>query len=165
VRAILAQDHEIPAARVWATRRGLEIFYNSDDLTLVLALAGRPEKEDSAWEPYLVRADLDEYDVLPPSWRFLDPRNGAAIGTPAYPQPTPNSVFHTNGLICAPWNRLAYQSEGGVHTDWSLGSGWKTSAPTHTRAATIPDMLDRIFRDMTRSRGRMTALPALAIQA
>jgi hypothetical protein len=161
VRATLAQDSEIPAARAWARRRGLDLAYDEEALTLRIALEGPPANEGSEREVYLVTAELEDYDVLPPIWRFVDLRNGAVIGPPAYPQPNGASVLHSNGLVCAPWSRLAYSSEGGPHGDWGAPTGWKTAAPGSSRALTIPDMLDRIAREVGRSRGRMAQLPPL----
>lgn len=163
VKAILAQESEIPAARAWARRFRLELAYDEEMLTLRLALQGPSADPGGEPEPYLVIAGLEDYDVLPPIWQFVDPRTGGVIGKAAYPQPPASpsmeSVLHSKGLICAPWSRLGYKSEGGVHTDWGALTGWKTAAPTRTHAVTIPDMLDRIGREVRRSRGRMAPLP------
>lgn len=161
VKAILSQDSEIPAASAWAHRRGFEFAYDEEALTIRLTLKGSGADQSGEPESYVVTASLEDYDVLPPIWRFVDPRTGAMIGKAAYPQPNGASVLHSNGLICAPWSRLAYSSEGGVHNDWGALTGWKTAAPNYTRALTIPDMLDRIGREVRRSRGRMAPLAPL----
>jgi len=161
VKALLAQESEMPAARAWAHRRGLELDYDAEAITLRLALVGPGAAPGAGPEPYLITASLEDYDVLPPIWRFVDPRTGAVIGTAAYSHPDGSSVLHSNGLICAPWSRLAYASEGGVHPDWGALTGWKTAAPTYTQALTIPDMLERITRDVRHSKGRMAPLPGL----
>jgi hypothetical protein len=162
VKAILSHDSEIPAAHAWACRRKLELEYDEDGLALRLPLNGPSIDPVGEPEPYLVTGSFDDYDVLPPVWRFVDPRTGANIGSAAYPQPVGSSVLHPNGLVCAPWNRLAYAGEGGPHSDWGVPTAWKTAAPSYTRALTIPDMLDRIAREVRASRGRMAALPPLA---
>jgi hypothetical protein len=161
VRAILAEESEIPAARAWAARRGLKLVYAEDALTLRVKLAGPPANKGDHREPYLVTAELEDFDVLPPIWRFLDPRTGAVVGPAAYPRPTGSSILHPNGLVCAPWSRLAYQAEGGPHPDWDAPTGWKTPRPPYTHATAIPDMLDRIAREVARSCGRMAPLPPL----
>lgn len=163
VRVILAQEQHIPAARTWAARRSIELSFDEDALSLCLQLEGPPANPAAEPETYRIVGDLDDFDVLPPVWRFVDPRNGSTIGKAGYPQPTGSSVFHGHGLICAPWSRLAYTDagEGGPHSDWGPQAGWKLAAPGHTRAVTIPDMLDRIYREVRTSRGRMAPLPSL----
>jgi hypothetical protein len=112
---------------------------------------------ENGGEHYLVIADMTDYDVLPPAWRFTDPRNGKIIGKAAYP--VASGIFHSDGVICAPWNRLAYGESGGPHSDWGLPTGWKTPRPPYTYAVTIPDMLERIVREIRGARGRMAPLP------
>jgi hypothetical protein len=160
VAATLGQPEEMPAAIAWAQRRGLDLVYVPSALTVRLVLDGPRVSDQHTRERYVVQGSLEDYDVVPPAWRFLDPRTDRAIGQPAYPQPAGNSILHGNGVICAPWNRLAYQVEGGPHGDWGPTTGWKTPRPGHTHAVTIPDMLDRIHREVQRSRGRMAPLPA-----
>lgn len=161
IAATLGQPEEIPAAVAWARRRGLDLAYDAAALTVQLVLDGPGVSDQHSWERYVVQGVLEDYDVLPPAWRFLDPRTDGVIGPAAYPRPVGDSILHGNGVICAPWNRLAYQVEGGPHGDWGLPTGWKTPRPPYTHAVTIPDMLDRIHREVTRSQGRMAALPPL----
>jgi hypothetical protein len=119
---------------------------------------------DCSSEDYLLEGEMADYSWQPPTWRFLDPRDGRDIGLPAYPAPgtMPNgSVLHTNGVICAPWNRLAYGDKGGPHSDWADSTAWRTTAPQHTRAHTIPEMLSRLHVEVTVSPGRMAPLPEL----
>lgn len=159
VRTILAQEQEIPAALAWTKRAGLELYYDKETLALALSLEGPPANESGSLEPYLLIGGLEDYDVLPPIWRFVDPRTREVIGPPAYPQPISGSVLHPNGLICAPWSRLAYSSEGGPHNDWGTPTGWKTAASGSSHALTIPDMIQRLVREVRQSRGRMAPLP------
>jgi hypothetical protein len=163
VRALLDQAHEVPAALSWARRHGIQAKYEQEPLTLEITLTGpsaggaaEVEVQTEA-ESYLVIADLTDYDVLPPAWQFVDPRNGKIIGTAAYP--VGGGIFHGNGVICAPWNRLAYGESGGPHSDWGPPTGWKTPRPPYTYAVTIPDMLERIVRETRGARGRMAPLP------
>ncbi len=161
VAATLGQPEEMPAAVAWACRRGLDLAYDAAALTVRLVLDGPGVSDQHTRERYVVQAVLEDYDVFPPAWRFLDPRTDGVIGQAACPRPVGTSILHGNGVICAPWNRLAYQVEGGPHGDWGPTTGWKTPRPPYTHAVTIPDMLDRIHREVKRSRGRMAALPPL----
>jgi hypothetical protein len=155
-------DQEIPAAIAWAEDKRLTYEWDRDDLSFSLRLEGRSENDGQiVIEPYLLVGSFHDYRVEPPTWRFLDPRTRAAIGPAAYPLgawPT-GSIFHGNGLVCAAWSRDAYHDRGGPHNDWGDGTAWQTAAPQHVQAATIPDMLARIYAELQLSPGRMAPLP------
>ena len=59
------------------------------------------------------------------------------------------------GIICAPFNRLAYNSHQGPHSDWGGPAQWMTAGPQYVHAVTIGDMLQSILRDFSFSKGRM----------
>lgn len=160
----LLEPSEIPAAIAWATEHRLEHEWDPEQLSFSLRLEGRGE--DGAVEPYLLRGEFDDYRVLPPSWRFLDPRTGDEIGKGAYPLGNwpRGSVLHGNGLICATWSRDAYKERGGPHTDWEDTTQWQVIARQHAQADTIPDMLARLHSEVKRSERRMAPLPAIADQ-
>jgi hypothetical protein len=161
VRGYLAADDEIPAAIRWAEIHDLKCGWDEGTLTLTLRLTGSNDAVGT--EPYLLVGTFEDYRVLPPTWRFVDPRNGADIGNAAYPQagPFPNgSVLHPNGVICAPWSRLAYQDRQGPHNDWGDATAWQTTARERTQADRIPDMLARILAEVKLSPGRLAPLPA-----
>lgn len=163
VLAYLAE--EIPAAIAWATDKGLEPEWNPDTLTFSLRLQGRGESETV--EHYLLVGTFDDYRVEPPTWRFLDPRTGDKIGAPAYPAGAwaNGSIFHSNGLICAAWNRDAYGDRGGPHANWGAATQWQTVGREYVQADTIPDMLARIYAELQLSCGRMQPLPAIQEEA
>lgn len=151
----------MPAALAWARRHHLDLSFEGDALSLHLPFEGPSANGADNPERYLIEGGLSDYDALPPMWRFVDPRTGQLIGPAAYPQPVGASVLHTNGLVCAPWSRLAYGSEGGPHSDWGVATGWKAAGPGSSQALTIPDMLERLGREVRSSRGRMAPLPPL----
>jgi hypothetical protein len=158
-------DQEVPAAIAWATNKGLQSEWKRDDLSFSLRLKGRGENDTV--EPYLLVGTFDDYRVEPPTWRFLDPRDGAQIGVAAYPAGVwPNgSIFHSNGLICATWSRDAYGDRGGPHANWGAATQWQTVAPESVQAATIADMLARIYYELQLSPHRMQPLPEITEQA
>ncbi len=165
VRGYLAADDEMPAAIKWAKIHGLEHSWDQETLTFTLRLTG-PNGAEST-EHYLLVGTFEDYRVLPPTWRFVDPRNGTDIGQPAYPQPGPfpnGSVLHTNGVICAPWSRLAYKDRGGPHSDWTDATAWQTTARDRTVADRIPDMLARVLAEVKLSPGRLAPLPPASEQ-
>lgn len=160
--AYLDDPFEVPAALAWADHHGLDLRWNRDALSLSLRLTGRSEGKGE--EPYLLTGQFDDYRVLPPTWRFLDPRNSEHLGAPAYPLgnwPT-GSIFHGNGVICAPWSRDAYAERSGPHIDWTDATLWQTIGSQHAQATTIPDMLARIYAEVQLSPRRMAPLPDLA---
>ncbi len=161
VRAHLAG--EIPRAQAWAEHHGLAHTWNADALKFTLALEGASQSENER-EQYLVIGTFEDYRAVPPTWRFVDPRNGSDIGLAAYPAPGSfqagaGSVLHGNGVICAPWSRLAYGDKQGPHTDWTDATLWQTPAVGQTDAREIPDMLSRIFYEVAASPNRLAPLP------
>ena len=161
VLAHLNAEGEIPGAVRWATHHGLEHSWDEEHLLLTVRLHG-PARENDAREEYLLSGTVDDYRVIPPAWRFLDPRDGADIGKAAFPAPGPfgvGSILHTNGVICAPWNRLAYANETGLHSNWTDLAKWESLEPNNTQARSIPDMLARIRAEVAMSPRRLEPLP------
>jgi len=157
-RGFVEASGEMPAAIKLAARRGLDLCYDRRELTASLALSGPPAAPDGGEEPYLIIASFDDYPLLPPIWQFVDPKTGRDIGLPGYPRPVGASVFHGNALVCAHWSRKAYQEEGGPHGNWGGVRNWQNPVEGSV-ALTIPDMLDRLIREVGSSRGRMGPLP------
>lgn len=163
VLAFLGADEEIPGAIRWAQHHGLAHTWDDTTLTFRVFLKG-PADGERPPEVYLLAGTFEDYRALPPSWRFLDPRTGRDIGGAAYPAPGPyqtGSVLHSQGVICAPWNLLAYKTQGGPHADWTQPARWQETATDRTRALTIPDMLARLLAEVTISPRRLTPLPTL----
>lgn len=90
-------------------------------------------------------ADLAGYKVLPPAWRCVN-QDGVEVKG-AYPSPGPlpdgkGSIFHNQPVICAPFNRLAYQDGGGPHAgDWGEAVRWWRISGDFAAPKTLPDML------------------------
>jgi hypothetical protein len=154
---------EIPAALQWAATLGVTIDWDEAARVLTSRFQGASQVEGQI-EHYLLIGSFEDYRAVPPTWRFVDPRTDAAIGAAALPQGAlaSGSVFHGNGVICAPWSRDAYGDRNGPHQDWTDATNWQTTAPQHTQANTIADMLARIFAEIQLSPGRMAPLPPAA---
>lgn len=160
VLAYLSAEDEIPGALRWLEHHKLRHDWDWDALTLTVHLSG-PSADPDVVEAYLLKGFFDDYRALPPVWTFVDPRDASDAGRAAYPAPGPfegGSILHPNGVICAPWSRLAYQSEGGPHSDWTDIASWQTTATDRTRALTIPDMLGRIRAEVLVSADRLAPL-------
>lgn len=160
-------EEELPLARAWAERQDLELSWDEKDLKLRLPLEG-PGPEEGETEQYLLIGDFTDYKALPPSWRFVHPETEEDIGAAAYPLPGPNHprgspLFidgQNGGVICAPFNRLAFSVEGGPHGDWGNLTSWQNAGvASQARGQTLVEMLAAIYLDVCHSRGRKAPLP------
>ena len=78
---------------------------------------------------FYLSVDCDDYAVMPPAWRWCDVEGGS-LDAPSC-TPDGSGFFHQHGVVCAPWNRLAYKTldERGPHNDWTIGD-WKNNSYT-----------------------------------
>lgn len=140
---------ETPAITGWASRHGWRIETDTASLTLDAA-AVHPATQTAI----VFHADLTGYPAVPPAWTC---RSGTGETAPsAFPvagsrNGIPGSVFHPNGVICAPWNRLAYAVHGGPHNEWGELTGWKTVPGDVTQAHTLADMLTALALHLSAS--------------
>jgi len=145
-------EAELDAARVWAARHDWILSWEAETLLLRLATYHRP-----AQRLVELLAKTDGYRALPPAWMFVRPGTeeaNAAVFPAAGNMPGIGSIFHGSGVICAPWNRLAYTEHGGPHDNWSGPEAW-LQVPEGTIAHTIPDMLAIIDAHLRASAGFM----------
>jgi hypothetical protein len=144
-------DIETPAIDAWCGRKGWTWRIELDELQLRAA-----RYHPSTGRLVEVRAALEGYPALPPTWLFVVPGTDES---PKHSWPAPGaqpgvsgSVFHTNPCLCAPWNRLAYGDHGGPHGEWTMTS-WRQAAGDYTKADTLADMLDQIHQHLAASPG------------
>ncbi len=107
---------------------------------------GLPAHDSSSF--YLL-VDCVGYPVQPPAWDWCD-AEGKRTDRLA-DRPRGSGFLHTAGVICAPWNRLAYKSidARGPHGEWTIGDWQKNS---HTGGCTtLPHMALRIFVELSGS--------------
>ena len=147
-RALL--EKELPAIEAWAARQGWSVKIDLDALRIE-ARCRHPQDH----LPLLLVGAFDGYAVIPPAWDFINPYTGERHGQ-AFPSAGDGSIFHTNLVICAPWNKLAYVTHGGPHGDWGELTNWQADRPGSTRATTIADMLSQVDVHLRRSPGRMS---------
>ena len=126
---------EIAARRGWKVER-------QDGGKFVVGMQAR----DESW--FWLLCSCDRYPAMPPAWHWYHPETGERDR----PHNTPEGgqFFHGHGVICAPWNRLAYKSEDprGPHGDWSIGN-WKAN-PRTGECKTLAAMALRIFTELRR---------------
>jgi hypothetical protein len=155
---------ELPPLLDLARGHRLEPNWDESNLSFSVRLRGRSDNE-GATEDYLLVGFLDDYRLLPPMWRFLDPRTAEKIGPPAFPHGNwaEGSVLHPSGVICAPWSRDAYKAHDGPHQEWDDLTAWETiGQETQSKALTLPDMFARLYAELRQSERRMAPLPPLA---
>lgn len=150
----LVEQEELEPARQWALRAGVELTWRPETLELRGVFRQR-----SSGELFYLFGNLEGYKAVPPAWEFCDEEWGSPGAKRNYPARATidgvGSIFHPNPVICAPFNRLAYQAHGGPHNDWGGPEQWLKAAPGYARADTLADMLALIARDMNYSNGRM----------
>jgi hypothetical protein len=142
-------EEELDAARAWAARHNWTLIWVPDELLLRASTYHAPVRHLVE-----VTARCESYRALPPLWSFVQPGTDNSEKK-WYPTAGENSIFHSNGLICAPWNRLAYSDHGGPHNDWSGPAAWlqvRNVSVCHS----IPDMLASIDHHLRRSPGMMS---------
>lgn len=149
-RAALAA--EAPAARAWAARKAWKLSISVRDLRVT----GRTTHPADGGE-VILRGNFADYRLLAPAWTFLtaggEERVPAAWPS-AGPVPGGSSIFHSVGVLCAQFNRLAYHDFAGPHPGWGGASNW-LNVNEGVRADTLADMLGVIHVHLQTSPGRM----------
>ena len=105
---------------------------------------------------YWCKVLCDGFPAQPPAWHWYNPKDDVVDRPSDIPEK--GGFFHGNGVICAPWNRLAYKviDTRGPHGDWSLGD-WLTNPKTGA-CRTLSAMTLRIHQELqSRLKGRMAA--------
>lgn len=112
----LAAVRDAAQARDWT-------FEQPDSLHFLL---GFPASDGSR---FYVFVECDNYPVMPPTWRWCDAQ-GVNRDQPQL-SPRGSGFLHSAGVICAPWNRLAYRAidSRGPHAEWVLGD-WRNNSYT-----------------------------------
>jgi hypothetical protein len=140
--AELTVAEELVALREIAVRRD----WTLKELDSLHFHLGLPASDNSSF--YLL-IDCNGYPVEPPAWDWCD-AEGAHTNRLA-DRPRGSGFLHTAGVICAPWNRLAYKSVDarGPHGDWTIGD-WQKNSYTGG-CTTLPHMALRIFVELNGS--------------
>lgn len=143
---------EVRNCQLWADRHAWQLNLDLEKLVLDVLLV-----HPADGEAMLLSGKFDGYRGLPPEWVFLDPRS-RQMTIHAWPKagaiPRRSSIFHSFGVICAHWNRLAYKQFNGPHSDWGDLSGW-ADMRVGGHAENICEMLSAINVHLAVSPGRM----------
>lgn len=121
-----------------------------DDLTFVIGLPAKDGVD------YHLRVRCDGYPAMPPAWHWFNPETGDIDGRGDTPKG--GNFLHSHGVICAPWNRLAYTTvdSRGPHSDWQIGA-WQQN-PYTKACLTLSAMALRVAYELTKNyEGRLAA--------
>jgi hypothetical protein len=113
---------------------------------------------------FWVRCEADRFPTLPPAWRWCDESGTAHDLDHLTPASGESAFLHSRGVICAPWNRLAYESEDarGPHGDWVVTGDWTKNSHTG-QCRTLAAMATRIAIELRcRCTGRKAEQPRAA---
>lgn len=140
--AELTVDEELEPLVAIARHRGW-IVERRDTTSFVLTL---PARDGSRFSLLCLCMG---YPGVPPVWHRYN-AGSKAIDQPS-DTPTGGAFFHGAGVICAPWNRLAYRSEDarGPHSDWTIGA-WRSNDKTGA-CRTLAAMALRIATELKAS--------------
>lgn len=144
---------EVGRLLAWAARKGVSLTWEPTSFEL------RGEwTQPETGERFYFRGLVDGYRSLPPTWQFTDADFSGASSGHLAPKcastPFGSPMIHGNGVICAPFNRLAYGNHGGPHNDWVLAEWLNAGAVNQVRATNLADMVARIHAEFLSSRGR-----------
>ncbi len=142
-------EGELPALHGYADRHGWQVMWEPD--RLLVTVDGR---HPGAGTKSRLHADVTDYRSVPPAWTF---GNDADSPGTRFPEPGTvpgdiQSIYHPSGVICAPFNMLAYQTHGGPHGDWGGPANWLQVTGKVT-AKTLGDMLAHIVLHLKYSPG------------
>lgn len=137
--AELTLADEISPLEEIAARKGWKIE-RRDAPEFVLGLRAR----DGSWFWLLCRCE--RYPAIPTASHWYNRKTTERDRL--QDTPTGGGFFHGSGVICAPWNRLAYTSEDprGPHSDWTIGN-WR-GEPKTGACKTLAAMALRIATEL-----------------
>ena len=153
----VAIESELPAAIAWAERHeiAMDISLLSERTIRFVFVQTYTDEE------FYLQGRFNDYRALPPVWEWRDKSWSISNELNLSPNPIDNpfgSMFinhNQKGIICAPFNRLAYGVHDGPHNDWGNAAQWITAGQGYVYAVVIGDMLQLILRDFRFTNGRM----------
>jgi hypothetical protein len=138
----LTVAEEIVAVRESARARGWTLE-EPDPLHFLLGL---PASDGSRFYLFV---DCINYPAVPPAWHWCDAL-GVNRDQPRH-SPGGSGFLHSAGVICAPWNRLAYKviDPRGPHAEWTLAD-WRNNSYTQG-CKTLGAMVLRVYVELNGS--------------
>jgi hypothetical protein len=152
---IAVVEYELRGAEAWAARHGWKLTFSATLLSLTAEMLHPIDGSRLR-----LRANVVGYRAVAPAWEFVDPDSDASRRSD-FPAPGAvdgkSSIFHSQPVICAPFNRLAYAEGNGPHKgDWGSATGWLNVSGDIVRATTLGEMLAVIELHLSCSPGRLS---------
>lgn len=141
-------DAEISQLDPWAKLHGWGVTWDSESLLLTVGMRSKVDEEC-----YVIEMKLDDYRALPPLIELVHPTLNERGTRRCFPGGG-RGYFHSNPVVCAPWNRKAYAAHGGPHADWAMAS-WATYRPNHSQIGDMLVLLQELIDDRSSYSGRM----------
>ena len=121
---------ELKGAMAWAARYGIDITtLMPTDRILRIVLV-----QEKSQERFFLQGQFDQYKALPPVWDWYDANwsnnGGPCLSPKGVNTPFGGSMFiahNGKAVICAPFNRLAFGTHAGPHTNWVEPVQWMTT--------------------------------------
>ena len=152
-------EAEVKIARDWAARNGIQFEWLPEVLEIRVEL-----RQGDSQERFYLKGQFPDYRELPPKWFFVDcswsettERVNAPRGVQTRFGPSIFNEHNLRPVICAHFNRLAYQQEGGLHQDWTDEASWLSIGGQYVRATNLAEMLQIIVRDFRYTNERLAA--------
>ena len=149
---------ELPGALAWAQRHQIAL----DTRLLAERIIRVVLIQHDEGEKFYLQGNFDDYRELPPAWDWRDESWSKTGALHRSPNPQSNQFgspmfiqHNSQGIICAPFNRLAYGTHDGPHSNWGDPAQWMTAGAGYVHAVMIGDMLQSILRDFRDTKGRM----------
>ena len=149
---------ELPGAMAWAERHHIAMDNRLLTERIIRVVLVQEEEDDK----FYLQGNFVDYKELPPVWDWRNEswsaNDGLHLSPNPHSSPLGSSMFiqhKRKSIICAPFNRLAYSTHDGPHSDWSNPAQWITVGRGSVHAVTIGDMLQSILRDFRFTKGRM----------
>ena len=148
---IAVVEEEFPPADAYARRHGWTLTWLKDELVL-LADGKHPADQ----RPLRLRGDLAGYRAVPPAWSCFQQEEKGDF-RPRFPRGGNlpggiGSIFHSAGVLCAPFNRLAFKEHSGPHDNWGGPADWLKVSGT-VRATVLAEMIAQFLVHLNYSPG------------
>jgi hypothetical protein len=144
-------EDELQAANAYVRRHSWSITWQKEELAVLFN--GKHPADDCLirW-----RAEVADYRAMPPAWTCFQVDDQGAT-TPRFPKAGTveggvGSIFHPSGVICAPFNRLAFKVHAGPHDDWGGPADW-LQVRGKVRATVLAEMIAQIVVHLKYSPG------------
>jgi hypothetical protein len=144
-------EEELQAMAPLVASFGWEVVSAPANLTVSVKM-----KSSIDSQVYILEAKCDDYKALPPFFEFIHPETKERGTKRCYPADGSFFISPTDKspCLCVEWNRKAYSSHGGPHTEWQM-SNWITRRPGMTTLGDFFHLVQWQINNKQKYQGRM----------